>query len=415
MNMRQLETTLAATDPLGQGLPDGIDLEAMEAELLADLEGEQPAPSPLGTETPPGRRPRRLVLALGTAALAAAVAAAVVLVGGTSQQPSRAYGAELVRLAESSPLLLLEGPGWRVQDVYQWNGGGTMKFVTGKPVPDEAIFIHADGTASGMLPAAVRQRRVELSWRRGSIAEALAAARRVPHPHGRRWVRAPVLGTSAHVDTRAEAFPNQGGPGDRQMVALWPEGDYLMEMRAAVPDLAAFEERLGWLRSVDSRTWLDAMPPTVVKAADHDATVRRMLRGIPLPPGFDPGLIPDEGLTTDRGAVAGTVVGTVSCLWFRRWGDARRTGDRAERAEAERAMTSAPRWPVVRQMKRQGGYPELLSQLVKSMPTGVWQFGPHRWRVLPKAEGLGCAHWGIPVLPWKQERQAERQPTQPRS
>ena len=179
---------------------------------------------------------------------------------------------------------------------------------------------------------------------------------------------------------------------------------------AAVPDLAAFEERLGWLRGVDSQTWLDAMPPTVVKAADHDATVSRMLRDIPLPPGFDPGLIPDEGLTTDRGAV----VGTVSCLWFRRWGDARRPGDRATRVEAERAMTSAPRWPVVRQMKQKENYPELLMKLVESMPSGVCQFGPHRWRVLPKAEGVGCARWErFPVLPWKQHRQSERRQAQP--
>jgi hypothetical protein len=43
----------------------------------------------------------------------------VILAGGASEHPSRAYGAELVRFAESTPLLLLEGPGWRVQNVYE--------------------------------------------------------------------------------------------------------------------------------------------------------------------------------------------------------------------------------------------------------------------------------------------------------
>ena len=57
----------------------------------------------------------------------------------------------------------------------------------------------------------------------------------------------------------------------------------MLELRAAVPDLAAFEERLGWLTKVDSQTWLEAMPAKVVKAADHDAAVREMLKGIPLP------------------------------------------------------------------------------------------------------------------------------------
>jgi hypothetical protein len=28
--------------------------------------------------------------------------------------------------------------------------------------------------------------------------------------------------------------------------------------------------------------------------------------------------------------------------------------------------------------------------------------------LLPRAEGLGCARWGLPVLPWKQRRQSER-------
>jgi hypothetical protein len=46
-------------------------------------------------------------------------------------------------------------------------------------------------------------------------------------------------------------------------------------------------------------------------------------------------------------------------------------------------------------------------KLVKSMPSGVWQFGPHRWRLLPKAEGLGCARLGIPLLPRKMKRQRE--------
>ena len=171
-----------------------------------------------------------------------------------------------------------------------------------------------------MFPAAVRQRRVELRWRHGSLAEAISTQRASLHPHGQRWVELPVLGTTAHVDTRAEFYVNQGGPGNRQMVALWTEDGYLLELRAAVPDQAAFEERLGWLTKVDSQTWLDAMPAKVVKAADHDAAVREMLKGIPVPSTFKPSRVPDTGLTTDRYQVGAKVTGTVSCLWFRQWG-----------------------------------------------------------------------------------------------
>lgn len=359
--------------------------------------------------------------------------AAILLTGGASNsQP--AYAAEVVRFAESTPLLLLEGPGWRVQNVDEAergpymprgsNGSGSMEFITGKPIPSESVratcvrqVVSENGKytickaerGEGMLPPAVRQRKVDLFWHRGSLAETLESAHRAPHPHGQHWTKLPVLGTTAVVDTRAEWFLNQGGPGDRQMIAFWSEGGYVLELRAAVPDLGAFEERLGWLNRVDAETWLNAMPPSVVKAADHAAVVHEMLRGIPLPAGFEPSQIPDEGITTSRFQLSGAVVNTVSCLWFRHWGAARASGDRSAKEEAERAMDTYRQWPILRQEAKEGGeYPESLVKLVASMPSGVWQFGPHRYRLLPKVEGLGCARWGIPVLPWKQRRQERR-------
>jgi hypothetical protein len=151
------------------------------------------------------------------------------------------------------------------------------------------------------------------------------------------------------------------------------------------------------------------MPAKVVKAADHDATVRAMLRGIPLPHDFRPSLVPDAGLTTNRDQVAGAVTTTVSCLWFRQWGAARASGESEAKAEAEQAMATYRRWPILRQERKESGeYPETIVKLVASMPSGVWQFGPHRYRLLPKAEGLGCARLGIPVLPRKRKRQRER-------
>jgi hypothetical protein len=415
MKTRQLELTLAAADPVERERLDGLELEAMEAELLADLDGEQPAFPP--TAAPERHRPRRLAIALGGAALAAIVAAVVILAGGTSENPTRAYAASLVRFAKSSPLLLLEGPGWRVQNANEERRRegpeGSMEFVTGKPIPYESIFVYKNGTATGMLPPAVRQRRVELSWRHEDLAETIASAHRYPHPHGQRWITVPVLDTTAQVDTRAESFRNQGGPGNRQMTAYWSEDGYLLEMRAAVPDQAAFEERLDWLTKVDLQTWLEAMPAKVVKAADHDAAVREMLEGIPLPSRFSPARIPDEGLNTDRYQLGAKVTGTVSCLWFRQWDQARRSGDRAAAVEAERAMATSIHWPILREMTRDGDYPGVIWGLATAMPSGVWHHTTHSWRLLPHAEGLGCAHLGIPLLPRKQKLQRERGPPAP--
>jgi len=434
MKTRELEAALAAADPVRRNQLDGLDVEAMEAELLADLDGERSA-SPFGAKAS-RRRPRRLVLAVAGGAAAATVAAIVVLAGGTSERPSRAYAAELVRFAESTPLLLLEGPGWRVEDVYESPGGpyrprgsegeGSMEFVTGKPIPDESIRttevgkpehmpgsatpIHTKFRASGMLPPAVRQRKVELRWSHRSLADELEYAHAYPRPHGQHWVRLPVLGITADVDTRAETFVNQGRRGDRQMTAYWAEDGYLLELRAAVPDLAAFEERLRWLTKVDPQKWLDAMPPQVVKAADHDAAVRKMLRGIPLPDAFSISRVPTAGITTNRDQVRAAVIGTVSCLWFRQWGEARRSGNRANATEAEKAMSTYRRWPLYRELDRASGYPaELIPKLVAGMPSGQYEWRPGKQRrILPQVEALGCARQGIPVLPWKQRRQSER-------
>lgn len=416
MKMREIGRALAAADPVGRGRRDGLDFEAMEADLLADVEGEQAVLLGVEPRRPRSWSRRRLVLALGSAAVAAALAAFFILAGGASDRPSRAYGADLVRFAESSPLLLLKGPGWRVQNAEEHRSRegteGSMEFVTGKPIPYESIRITGNAKTgereSGMFPPAVRQRRVELDWRHGSLQETIAWIHGLPHPHGRKALKLPLLETTAYVDTRDEFYVNQGGPGNRQMIALWPEDGYVLELRAAVPDLAAFEERLGWLTKVDLQTWLEAMPAKVVKAADHDAAVREMLKGIPVPKTFAPSRVPDEGLTTDRYQVGAQVTGTVSCLWFRQWGEARRTGDTAAATEAERAMATSKHWPILREMAKEGAYPEVLWELAREMPSGVWEWDGKTHPLLPKAEGLGCARFGLPVLPRKQKLQRER-------
>jgi hypothetical protein len=434
MSTEKTELALRAANPVGKQALAALDLAAGEAELgQALLAQSAHAGEPVagGAEA---RRPRSAWLLMGSAVAAAATAAILLLApGGASPAPERAYGAELVRFAESTPLLLLEGPGWRVQNVYQAAHGpyapepgrseGSMEFVTGPAIPDESVrvtcvrqVVSKSGkfsvcTAereSGMAPPSVRQRKVELRWFHGSLADSISTARAALHPHGQRWTELPVLETTAQVDTRAEFFVNQGGSGNRQMTAFWSDDGYVLELKAAVPDLATFEERLGWLNRVDSQTWLDAMPAKVVKAADHDAAVREMLKGIPVPKGFKPSQIPDEGLTTNRYQVGASVTGIVSCLWFRQWGEARRTGDLPREIEAERAMATSKHWAILHEMAKDDAYPETVWQLAEAMPSGVWHHGPYTWRLLPRAEGLGCARWGMPVLQWKQRRQNER-------
>ncbi len=419
MRAHEIDRQLRDADRFSAREMEQLELGPATAALAEAILAEPATTAATETAAPawPTGKPRRGLLGAAGLAAAAITAVAIVLIGGgPSESPSRAYGSALVRFAESTPLLLLEGPDWRVQNVTQYKSRegleGSMEFVTGLPIPYESVRISGSPTEqreSGMFPPALRQRRVELFWSRRSLDREVERVRTMLHPHGRQVVELPVLETTATVDTRAEFYVNQGGPGNRQMIALWSEGGFTLELNAAVPDLGAFEERLGWLAKVDAETWLDAMPEKVVKAADHDATVREMLQGIPVPPTFDPSRVVDEGLTTDLYQVGAAVTGTVSCLWFRQWGQARRTGDRAAAAEAEKAMAGSRHWPILREMEKDGAYPDLVWELAADMRRGYWEYAGRRHPLLPHAEGLGCARWGIPVLPWKQKRQDERE------
>jgi hypothetical protein len=314
-----------------------------------------------------------------------------------------------------SPLLLLQGPGWRVQNTEENEGregvSGSIEFVTGKPIPYETLKISGPAKhphVSGLFPPATRQRRVELSWRPGDLEEAIAELEGQPHPRGREVLNLPVLGTTAYVDTRDEFYANVGGPGNEQMKALWAEGGDVYELRAAVPDLTAFEERLGWLTKVEPGAWLEAMPAKVVAPGDYDSTVKEVLKGIPTPKSFSLGRVPNEELVTDRYQVGARAISTVACLWFRQWGQAQRTGDAAAEAEAVKAMGTSTRWPILHEMTKEGAYSYGVWEDAKAMPQGYFEYDGHKRDLLAHAEGLGCANFGLPLKPEKMKIQRER-------
>jgi hypothetical protein len=406
MNSHELEATLAAAYPVDRERIERLDIESMEADLLADLEDAPAMPA-----VPAPRRPlpprRRLALGLVAAALAAAVVAIVALAGGGTGQPSRAYGAELIRFAERSPLLLLEGPEWGIRNIDQLKGGeGRIEFTqkSPDPHPDEPLMTRADAKRHFTPPAVIqrRQRRVELNWHATSQDKLLFHAGELgkslydsylhktvklyePGPAFKTAI--PNLGVTAYVAPRSENR-REGGPGDRLMVAFWKEGGHLLELRASVRNLAAFRERLSWLRRVGTEEWLDAMPTRVVKSTEYAATVEAILEGIPLPPGFDPTGLQQTQLTTDRYQVGAVVGGAVACEWFHDWGQAIQADDTATVEEAERVLRGAGSWPIFREMAKEGAYPATVVEYAKAMPSRHWYGRP----LLPDVEqGLGCA------------------------
>ena len=297
MKTREMERALGAADPVGRGRLDGLDLEAMEADLLADLEtdfstspsskrrvralgarGASCSRSARRARRRPRRRPRPRPEAAPTTPRAPTAPS-------SSASPSRrrcccskapAGGSRTSPSREKAPTWLAAAGAQG-----RWNSSPAADPLRkrSRSRPDE----HGE---RDVPPKAVRQRRVELSWhprQLGRGPRSFARRSKCLYPHGRLCVKLPVAGYTAYIHTQTEYKRHPGWAGRSPDDALWTEGGYTLELRAAVPELAAFEERLGWLSQVDSQTWLDAMPAKVVKAADHDAAVREMLKGIPVP------------------------------------------------------------------------------------------------------------------------------------
>jgi hypothetical protein len=377
-----VDALLASANPLDRARAAGLPLADAQDELCRALLAQEPQAG-LPTLDPPRapRSRRRLVLRLGLAVLVLFAGLMGVLSLGRSggEGGGTVWAAELVRLAEASPLVLLDAPGWQVVYADEESADvGELHFSLGPSPPVPASI---DATK----PVDVSTKQAALNWRPGPLSEwtrdrAASATVRTT---------APVLGTTARV------YQYDGGrPGHQDVTALWRYDDRVLEFRAGVADIAAFKVLLAALKPVDTDTWLSAMPASVVKTKDRSTVIAEMLHGVPLPPGFDPSTIKGEQLTKDRYQLGASVSGTVACTWFKRWSEGRRSGDAAKVRAAIAAMRTAKDWPILAEMTKEGDYPEVLLAFVKAMPSGDWYGRPLAGDV---DSGLGCASLGVPL------------------
>jgi hypothetical protein len=264
------------------------------------------------------------------------------------------------------PRVVLSRPGWR------------LDYADEQSVQDGKLCFASSGADSS---SSASEPTAEIHWRRGDLSSWLAD-RRASAPTA---TAMPVLGAVAHVLDRPH-------DGLHTIVALWELDDRVFELRARVVDLDAFAVLLGSLRRVEESEWLSELPVDVVKPADHEATVTAMLRGVTVPPGFEPTAIKGVGLVKDRYQFGVLVAGTVACRWFKRWSEARRRGDSAGVQEAIDAMSTAKDWPVLREMAEKGAYPWVLERFAEAMPSGEWHGRPLEGDV---DSGLGCPALGV--------------------
>jgi hypothetical protein len=412
MNRREASEKLAAANPVLVDEAAGELLAATDQALINAILREDREITGLSRPRPPrsGRRSPRLAIGLG-AALVLAVAAVFVFSNsgeGSETGPQSAYAAPLVHLAESTPLVLIGESDWHVEGLQPNSSDeGEMQFYRGdSPPPDQLPNPeHLEGGAP--LPASIRQRKAELNWYGPIEVSAEEHSEGVPYLDTVEKVfrsrvedrenSAEVTTTAPVLRTTAQVFQYEGGsPGDRDITSLWIEGGRVLEFRSSVPDMATFKRRLASLGKVDTTTWLDAMPASVVKSADQPKAIREILSGIDLPPGFTAADVPDEGLTTDHYQLGALVVSSVACTWFARWATARLEGNDAGVKESVEAMAAAKSWPILREMSKEGAYPQVVESLAAAMPSGhVWHQRPLKVDV---ESALLCGRrFGIPT------------------
>lgn len=151
--------------------------------------------------------------------------------------------------------------------------------------------------------------------------------------------------------------------GTEYETLLPPDGGTYVRIRGDVGDEATYRALLADLHTVDVQTWLSAMPSSAVQPGRQADTVAAMLRGLPLPAGFDRDAIDAGEGVRDRYQLGAAVAGAVSCSWVEHWA----AGDAKAKQEAIAAMRTSTTWPVLQEMDAEGAYPEAVAEVAPAL------------------------------------------------
>lgn len=278
-----------------------------------------------------GGRARRRWPAIGLASFACAAVLAVVIVfsGGSIDPVGRGsypgFAEAAVKVAEANPRLLVTAPGWKVVEARSFKPTvGQIYFGDGK----ERIYLD-------WLPAAYyKESRAKSGPRVGQVSTSTVAGRRATTIHEE---RGGVLGSYFQT-----TFP--------------PEGGVFVSIQGAFRERGEWERLMASVRSVGVEEWLRAMPGAIIRPGAIADEVTQMLRGVPVPPGFDASAAVGPTQLTNSFQAAKNLTQAVTCGWVERWSAARRAGDAALAGEAVDAMSGAAHWPVLLRMVREKGY-----------------------------------------------------------
>jgi hypothetical protein len=300
-------------------------------------------------------RHRGASLGLGGLACVAVIAALILLSGGSvdsvrdGAHPS--FAAAAVKVAEANPRLLVTAPGWSIVHARSFE-------------VDTGELIYGDGEHPLYGPGG-GGRQLNLTW----YPARFYRDRLREDGHACCHVSTPVISTLLGQRATTFAYPGQH---PNFATVLSPQENVFIEVTGSFGSRQEYEVLLHSLRPVSVDAWLSAMPAEVLRPAARSAAIAQILRGIPVPPGFDASTLhfrvmpaqpgPDtsalqsESALTDRFMLGKSVTGAVACGWLQRWLSATQAGDGAAAQEAVEAMATARHWPVLLQMVREKGF-----------------------------------------------------------
>jgi hypothetical protein len=261
------------------------------------------------------------------------------------REPAYAYGA---------PLLLLTGEGWTVTRADQYGNEGEMTFEQG-------------------------DRSVGLYWRDPNAFEMYVQDRE--NGAGASWDV-----TIAGGDARLFQYE-----GTNEFTALWRGEKHTLELRGAFPDVDAYRAMAATLKWVDDETWLAALPDDTVAPSERAAAVDEMLADIPHRRDGDLAALREDETIIDRYQLGAEVTGAVACAWIGQWLKGIEQDDERLTQTALGAMRSAREWAVLRELKDQGGWSEMVWEYADAM-AGDGEVAGGRAMTIEESyrDALGC-------------------------
>ena len=355
-----MDELLAAAAPIGDADLAHFNLAGLDGEMREVIMSAPAVESiPPATEPSPPKRKRHLGRRVAAIAAAAALVALALVVLPKGGNDTSAWAAEILAVAEASPRLLVDLPGWTVIRADEFTVEyGEMTFFNG-------------------------ERMLDLHWRASDTHDGYVDDR--AHSADPPW----AITVNGHPATQFQYT------GTNDFTTLWLDGQHSLEARGVFPDRASYDAILAALKPTDVDTWLNAMPASVVKPDSRTDAIAAMLADIPLPAGFDVTALEANNGVSDRYQLGARVAGTVACQWIDQWIDGRANGDTAAEAEAVAAMQSSRNWSVLREMDAHGDYPEVMWEYAEAMATDGMVMGGRALTVEESyQQALGCDVFG---------------------